>query len=112
MKIDVVVTRNMLPGLADRFENEVADVINHGILTAIEAADPLTRVDTGDLIGNKFPTYAEPGKLEGEIHWAMEYAEYQNSGTVYMDGTHFADEGAKAGHDDIEAGLSGLLGGF
>ena len=38
MKITINVTRNQLPGLADRFDDELADVINHGILAAIEAA--------------------------------------------------------------------------
>ena len=112
MRITLNVTKNNLPRIEAQFDDGVADVINHGILTAIEAADPLTRVDTGALIGNKVIDYASPGKFEGEIHWAQEYAEYQNAGTVYMDGTHFADEGAKAGHEDIVSGLADFAGRF
>lgn len=102
-KLSIHVTRNELPRFSQKFLPGVADAINHGINSAIEAADPLTREDTGDLIGNKDIDYATEGNLEGEIVWAMEYAVYQNYGFTHyrsgehIAGTHFADEGAEVG---------------
>lgn len=97
VRMRILVGRNDVPRLANTFLPGVADAINHGINSAIEAADPLTREDTGDLIGNKDIQYATEGKLEGEVVWEMEYAVYQNEGTYKMSGTHFADEGAEVG---------------
>lgn len=98
MRIRINVARNNLPRFANAFEDEVADAINHGINSGIEAGDPRTPVDTGNLVGNKVIQYASAGNLEGEIHWAAEYALYQNSGTGRgVPASGFADEAAEVG---------------
>jgi hypothetical protein len=111
MRIRLTVARNDLPRLRATFDSDVADGINHGIDTAIERADPLTRVDTGDLIANKTMEYASGGKLEGSVTWNMEYAAHQNYGTVYMSGTGFADEGAEQGGKAMGEYIARAIGG-
>jgi hypothetical protein len=100
------VVRNDFPGIAGRFDQGVSDALDLAVLTCIEVADPLTRVDLGFLKGNKT---IERGAEHREITWNQEYAAHQNSGTVYMSGTHFADIGADAGMERLQSELRGLF---
>ena len=53
---------------------------------------PFTPVDTSFLVNS---TGIESGDLEAWLRWGAEYAKYQNGGTRYITGRHFAEQGAK-----------------
>ena len=69
-------------------------------------ADPLTRVDTGELINSK--TITNDGD-SGSVVWNAGHAAYQEFGTYKMSGTHYASTGAEAG---IRATVNALRGMF
>lgn len=94
---------NKIPGVMPRCNQGAAAAINTAVMATIRSADPLTRVDTGALKSNKEIVTASPGSLSGSVTWVQEYAIYQNSGTVYMSGTHFADQGAAAARPTFES---------
>ena len=102
--IDVI--SNQFPRLVAQVDDRVNDALDVAVLTAIETADPLTRRDTGALVGNKT---IERDAESRTIHWNQEYAAYQEFGTYKMSGTHFASNGADAGIDRLQAELAGGL---
>ena len=109
VSVTLTVRANECPRIAGQFEGNVARVLNRAVDVCIAVADPLTRRDTGALVGNKAITYASEGSLSAEVAWNQEYAIYQNSGTVYTSGTFFADSGAEAGGQAIAAGMGGIV---
>lgn len=104
--IDIIVKRNDFPRIAARLDQGVQDALDSAVLTTIETADPLTRRDTGSLVGNKT---IDAGAESRTITWNQDYAAYQNFGTYKMSGTHFADLGADAGIVRLEAELRGIF---
>ena len=110
MRATVTVTHNLFPRFASTFPAAVEAATKEAIATTIEVADPLTPVDTGMLRANKAITVSAEA---GEIHWAQEYAGYQNYGTSRgVVGKHFVDQGVEAGArawTDALAGLEGRL---
>ena len=114
-RITVDVARNDLPRISASFMGNVAELINSTVDAAHEAADPLTPRDLGYLAGNVVKSTASEGNLEGEIHWTQEYAAYQNDGFTHwksgehVAGTHYADEGAKAGERYMQANADGVI---
>lgn len=104
--ISITVTRNDFPRIASRLDKGVQDALDNAVLATIEVADPLTRRDTGDLIGNKT---IEVGAEHRVINWNADYAAYQNFGTYKMSGTHFADRGADAGLERLMADIQGIF---
>lgn len=102
----VIVRSNDCPRIAGRIDAGVDRALDRAVLTCIAVADPLTRRDTGALIGNKT---IERGDDSRTITWNQDYSGFQNYGTVYMSGTHFAETGAAAGHEALQAGLRGIF---
>jgi hypothetical protein len=65
-------------------------------------AAPFTPVDTGFLVGSPG---IESGDLEAYVKWAAEYAIYQNMGTRWITGSHFAEQGAELARPGFEAAM-------
>ncbi len=103
MSVSIEVTLNRFPQLAGQFDTMVEGALDDGVKTTIATADPLTRVDTGELRGNKT---IERGQGSRTITWNQDYAAFQNDGTIYMSGTHFANQGADAALPVINSHLS------
>lgn len=72
----------------DKAQSAVAKTVND--CQALSA--PFTPVDTGFLVGS---TGIEMGDLEAFLKWAADYAKYQNGGTRFISGSHFAEQGAE-----------------
>jgi len=102
----VIVRMNDLPNIAGRIEDRVQDALNLAVLATIEVADPLTRRDTGALVGNK--TIENDGE-RAAVFWNQEYAAFQEYGTYKMSGTHYASNGAEAGAQALIAALRGMI---
>jgi hypothetical protein len=66
--------------------------IQKAIAATIQAADPLTPVDTGALKANKAIVV---GSLQGSVTWIQEYGIYQEEGTIHIAGKHFARNGSE-----------------
>lgn len=94
---------NNLGAIAATIQPFVEDTLDHGVVTLIEVADPLTRVDTGALRANKSMTKSAGLR---EVQWNQSYSAYQNYGTYKMEGTHFATIGADAAQDVIDTRLA------
>lgn len=105
MSAMIEVVSNLLPGMAARFDGQLQRAFDDGVATCIAVADPLTRVDTGDLKANKEITRGSDFR---EVHWIQDYAAYQNFGTRFMSGTNFAGAGAEAGFARFQAGVANL----
>jgi hypothetical protein len=101
----VIVVSNRFPQLAGQFDRMLEDAFDAGVLTCIAAADPLTRVDTGALRANKSIARSTGSR---DITWNEDYAGYQNDGTRYMEGTHFANQGMDAAAPVVESHLKGF----
>jgi len=91
--IRTTVPVNRFPQIASRMNARIDAAFDHAAQTCIAAADPLTRVDTGNLVSNKT---IEKGGDTLLLTWNADYATFQNDGTVYMGGTHFANAGFDA----------------
>lgn len=102
MSVSIEVTLNRFPQLAGQFDAMVEGALDAGVVTAIAVADPLTRRDTGALVANKTIEREAGGRT---ITWNQDYSAFQNSGTAFMSGTHFANLGADAALPVIEAEL-------
>ncbi len=94
---------NRFPQIASRIDQGVTAALDHAVQTCIAAADPLTRVDTGALVGNK---QIESGGDSRTVTWTEPYAIYQEMGTIHMSGTHFAKTGFDAASPVFIADLS------
>ena len=104
--VSIVVTKNDFPRIASRLSRGVDRALDLAAVSAIEVADPLTRRDTGALVNNKS---VEKGAESRTVHWHQNYAAFQNGGTRYQSGTHFADKGADAGLEVLMAELKGIF---
>ncbi len=104
----VNVTLNNFSRYARTFPAAVQAATQKAVQRTIEVADPLTPVDTGALRANKTISVSAEA---GEIHWAQEYAGYQNYGTSRgIAAKHFVDQGVEAGAKAWEQALAGLEG--
>lgn len=86
----ITIEKNRFPQLVSTFPNATAKLMNNAITNVIYQADPLTPVDTGALRANKTILLADPGKQEASVTWNQPYGVYQEFGTVFIDGAHFA----------------------
>ncbi len=103
MSVSIEVRLNRFPQLAGQFDAMVEGALDAGVVTAIAVADPLTRRDTGALVANKT---IERSQGQRTLTWNQDYAAFQNDGTIYMSGTHFANQGADAALPVINSHLS------
>ena len=105
--IEVVVQTNNFAHLGASLGDAVDSALDHGVITLIEVATPLTPVDTGMLRGNVVITR---GEGEREVVWVMPYAIYQNFGGYGRNGGGkaylFANQGADAAEGAINAALA------
>lgn len=108
MSIEIVERFNHIPGVVPKAQAGAADALNKATARTISVADPLTRVDTGLLKGNKQVVSASAGSLEASVMWLQEYAIYQDKGTVFMSGTFFADNGAEAAKPQLVADMAAV----
>lgn len=69
---------NNLGKIAATIQPFVEDTLDHGVITLIEVADPLTPVDTGALKANKA---IEKKTMARDVIWLQSYAAYQEFGT-------------------------------
>lgn len=102
ISLDIAVVSNRFGSIAGQMEGVVNDALDNAVLALIETADPLTRRDTGALVGNKT---IESGGESRTVTWNQDYAAYQNFGTYKMTGTHFAELGADAALPVLLEGL-------
>ena len=94
---------NHLPRIASTLDPYVEDALDHGVVTLLEVADPLTPVDTGALLANRSASRIAGGR---EVVWTQHYAVYQEFGTSRgVTAKRFARTGADAGLEVI----NGLL---
>lgn len=91
--VEIVVIENRFGTISRRMQAGIAEAKARAAITIMNAADPLTRVDTGALRANKTSEIDDSGVT---VNWHQNYAAYQNNGTVYMTGTHFAEAGLDA----------------
>lgn len=108
MDATIVVTLNRFPELAAALAADVPAALDAAVAATIAAADPVTRVRTGALVGTKT---IEATPESRTITWDMPYAIYQSEGTRFMSGTHFAEAGADAAAPGLLAALAAGLGG-
>lgn len=108
MNVDIVVKFNHLPLVPAQLEQAAAEVTNRALQTVIAIADPLTPVDTGDLKNLKEITMAAPGSQTGIVHWTVDYALYQDKGTVFIAPRLFATTGAEHARPQWVAGMKGV----
>lgn len=98
----MTVTSNLFLSIAAQMDSRINAAFDHTAQTCIAAADPLTRVDTGNLVSNKT---IEKGSDSLRLTWNADYAGFQNDGTVHMSGTHFANRGFDAASPVLVADL-------
>lgn len=103
MSVSIEVTLNRFPQLAGQFNPMVESALDAGVQTAIATADPLTRVDTGALRGNKTIERSQGSRT---ITWNQDYAAFNEMGTYRMSAQPFAAPGADAALPVIESHLS------
>lgn len=110
----VVVTDNLFGQIASQAGNDVAGKMRAGMMNYLIIADRLTPVDKGLLKANKtivVPTKAFGSNPKGKITWNQEYGIYQNFGTVYIPGVHFAEKAAALIMPSYTASFNGVFGG-
>lgn len=93
----IVVTQDQFDAIAKNAVPGVAGKMRTGMQNFILVADRMTPVDKGLLKANKtivVPSKAFGSNPRGKITWNQEYGIYQNYGTVYIPGVHFADKAA------------------
>lgn len=86
------VKSNRLPGIKGEARSRAQAVITKTAYDCQAFSISFTPVDTGFLLST---SGVEIGDLEGWVKWGAEYAKYQNDGTRYITGRHFAEQGAK-----------------
>lgn len=101
----VKVIGNKLPTLGTKLNAELERALDKAVLDAIAAADPNTRRRSSDLVNTK-ETLEKKG--ERTLVWLMDYALYQDQGTVHMDGTKFTEFAANAGQKSITKSMQKL----
>ncbi len=103
MSVSIEVTLNRFPQLAGQFDTMVEGALDAGVVTALATADPLTPVDTGNLLGDKT---IERDRGSRTITWNAEYAAFNEMGTDKMEARPFAAPGADAALPVITSHLS------
>ena len=99
---------NHLSRIASSLDPYVEEALDHGVVTVMEVADPLTPVDTGALRANRAANRIPGGR---EIIWIQHYAAYQEFGTSRgVPAKRFARTGADAGIEVINGLLAGWEG--
>lgn len=99
---------NNLGAIAATIQPFVEDTLDHGVVTLVEVADPLTPVDTGALVNNK--TIAGNTGYRAVI-WNQHYAAYQEFGTSHgVPANKFGATGADAAIEVIDSRLAGWEG--
>lgn len=83
---------NHIPGLTGAARTKAQAAVDKTIHDCQAFSVSFTPVDTGFLLGSSGIT---TGDLEAWLSWGAEYAIYQNMGTRYIAGNHFAEQGAK-----------------
>lgn len=107
MDVEIIVAENLFPEIAARIEDANRTALNAGGQAAKAAADAVTRVRTGALVGNQT---VENDGTNWMNTWAMFYAIYQDFGTYKMTGTHFGEAGIDAAAPGFLAALTSALG--
>lgn len=106
------VTHNRFGPIANSAAAGVASRMRTGMLQFLMIADRKTPVDEGLLKGNKTivaPTASLFGNPKGKITWNQHYGIYQEFGTVYMPGVHFASQAAAMIMPDYVASFKGVF---
>ena len=80
------VKYNHFPKIARAMPQQAEDVVARTVLMLVQAADPATPVDTGNLKNNKTIT---TGGLKGSVHWHAPYTGFVIFGTRYMSARPF-----------------------
>ena len=104
----IVVVSNLLPGIAAKFGNQVAEKMNAAVLQVAERADATTPVDTGALRANKSLQFASGADPSAEITWNQDYAAYVHEGTYKMAPRPFAGDAVDAVTPSYLAALAEL----
>ena len=105
MQVTVHAQINILGYLADSLDETVENALDHGVVTALEVADPRTPVDTGALRSN---ISVNKGAGQREIVWNQHYAIYQEFGTSRgVPANLFATQGADAATEVVNGLLAG-----
>lgn len=107
MDVEIIVIENLFPEIAGRIESGMPGALDTLGQTAKAAADAVTRVRTGALVGNQ--TVTNDGQTWTNT-WEMSYAIYQAEGTYKMSGTHFPEVGIDAAAGQAGAIVSAALG--
>ncbi len=95
------VTYNHFPQVAAALPLRVSQIVRKTLFDVIAQATPNTPVDTGHLrnaISVEGPggSPIAPGDTSGFTHWHAGYALYQEEGTRYITGHHFARDAVNA----------------
>ena len=95
---------NNLGAIAATIQPFVEDALDHGVVTLIEVADPLTPRDTGALVANKS---IDRGAGSRTVTWNQHYAAYQEFGTSRgVPANRFGATGADAAIEVINGRLA------
>lgn len=96
---------NRVGKVGEKLERETERILDIAVDAGIQAADPVTRHDTGELRRNK---RIDESKGERVVLWLQDYAAYQDQGTVHQSGTNFTGAAAKAGTNVIVREFSSI----
>lgn len=95
---------NNLGRISRTIEPYVEETLDHGVVTLIEVADPLTPVDTGVLRSNKA---IHKKTMARDVIWLQHYAAYQEFGTSRgVEAKKFGATGADAAIEVIDGRLA------
>lgn len=82
---------NKFPQIAKALPQAADDIQARTVFMLVQAADPITPVDTGNLKNNKTIDPGGGGKA-GSVHWHAPYAGFVNYGTRRMPARPFIDQ--------------------
>ncbi len=78
--IRIEVTKNILPRLSGDFPRRASVAIGLGLFKVLEAADPRTPRETGELADSAQVRFS-PGAQDGTVYWPAPYASFVEHGT-------------------------------
>lgn len=96
------VKSNHLPQLSQQARTRGQEAVNKTIHDCQAFSAHFTPVDTGFLVGS---SGVEIGDMEAWLRWGAEYAKYQNNGTRFITGHHFAEQGAELARPGFEEAM-------
>lgn len=99
----VTVNSNLFPAIAAQMDSRINAAFDHAVQTLFAVADPLTRKDTGRLVSDKTIERSDFNRI---VIWNAPYAQFQNHGTIFMEGTQFGDRGFDAASPVLVADLA------